>query len=195
MLFPRLALYLDNTGSASEKQIEQVLCFSLGLHYICTMNYWIVQNGKSTGPFAMDELRILGVTPKTLVWHKGLKDWTPAGVVPELNRTLFAGAQAVAGPQKNPYSRTTAVIVTIAIVAFIFSKGTFIKAFLNPFFYMLLPFAAVAIVHAIKTEKKWKQGQLDDCRSWSERTLTWLVVFCVAAIALFPFYAVATLLL
>ena len=38
LLFPLLALYLDNTGSASEKQIEQVLCFSLGLHYI-----WIIQ--------------------------------------------------------------------------------------------------------------------------------------------------------
>ena len=143
----------------------------------------------------MDELRSLGITPKTLVWHKGLKDWAPAGEVPELNSALFAGAQTTAAPRKNPYSRLTAVTITIAIVTFIFSEGTFIKAFLNPFFYMLLPFAAAAIVHAIKTEKKWKQGQLDDCRNWSDRTLAWLVAFCVAAIALFPFYAVATLLL
>ena len=34
-LFEANIVSLDNTGGASEKQIEQALCFSLSLHYIC----------------------------------------------------------------------------------------------------------------------------------------------------------------
>ena len=51
--------------------------------------YWIIRNGESLGPFTMDELRGMGITPDTKVWFVDLKDWTPAGEL-SLFDSLFA---------------------------------------------------------------------------------------------------------
>ena len=51
--------------------------------------YWIIRNGESLGPFTMDELRGMGITPDTKVWFVDLKDWTPAGEL-SLFASLFA---------------------------------------------------------------------------------------------------------
>lgn len=48
------------------------------------MAYWIIKDGKRTGPVGYDELRRLGVASDTKVWKEGLDNWTPAKDVPEL---------------------------------------------------------------------------------------------------------------
>ena len=58
--------------------------------------YWIIRNGESLGPFTMDELRGMGITPDTKVWFVDLKDWTPAGEL-SLFDSLFA-----ATPEQEP---------------------------------------------------------------------------------------------
>ncbi len=43
------------------------------------MQYWIIKDGESVGPFSLDELKTLGITPQTKIWFKDIADWTPAG--------------------------------------------------------------------------------------------------------------------
>ena len=53
------------------------------------MNFFVVINDEQQGPFVIEELAQMGITPDTEVWAEGMGDWTKAADVPELNE-LFA---------------------------------------------------------------------------------------------------------
>ncbi len=46
--------------------------------------FHVEQNGQSAGPFPIEQLRGMNLTPQTLVWSPALTGWTPAGQVPAL---------------------------------------------------------------------------------------------------------------
>ena len=52
------------------------------------MNYFIIVNDQQQGPFTIDELKLRGIAPDTLVWAEGMPQWTPASQVDEL-KTIF----------------------------------------------------------------------------------------------------------
>jgi hypothetical protein len=49
-----------------------------------TQAFHVEQNGQSAGPFPIEQLRGMNLTPQTLVWSPALSGWTPAGQVPAL---------------------------------------------------------------------------------------------------------------
>ncbi len=53
------------------------------------MNYFIIINGRQSGPHSLNELRSMQITRQTPVWTDGMPDWADAGDVPEL-AVLFA---------------------------------------------------------------------------------------------------------
>lgn len=61
------------------------------------MEYLIFQNGQTKGPFTIDALRTMRITPDTQVLPQGMTQWIPAGQVEEL-RSLFV-AQSASSPQ------------------------------------------------------------------------------------------------
>lgn len=50
--------------------------------------YYIIRNDQQNGPYTLEELGSMSITPDTIVWTEGMKDWAPAREVSELN-TLF----------------------------------------------------------------------------------------------------------
>ena len=44
--------------------------------------YWIIRDGEMHGPFTIEELKTLEITPKTKIWYKDLKEWTAASETP-----------------------------------------------------------------------------------------------------------------
>ena len=46
--------------------------------------FHIEKDGQSAGPFRVEQLRGMNLTPDTLVWAPSLSEWTPAGQVPAL---------------------------------------------------------------------------------------------------------------
>ena len=52
------------------------------------MEYYIVINKERRGPYTIDQLKTIGLTPKTMVWHKGLPKWVKAHEVAELNTLI-----------------------------------------------------------------------------------------------------------
>lgn len=61
------------------------------------MQYYYAQNNDRKGPVSLEELRRVGITPQTLVWHSGMASWTPAGQLPELN-DLFNSPPPIGQP-------------------------------------------------------------------------------------------------
>ncbi|GIZ95460.1 hypothetical protein TTY48_00720 [Tsukamurella sp. TY48] len=60
--------------------------------------FHVEQNGQATGPYPVDQLRGMNLTPQTLVWSADMAGWTPAGEVPAL-RPLFGATPPPLPPQ------------------------------------------------------------------------------------------------
>lgn len=50
--------------------------------------WYIIDNGVQRGPMPAGDLRNYGLTPSSMVWTQGMKDWMPAGQCPELEALL-----------------------------------------------------------------------------------------------------------
>ena len=64
------------------------------------MQVYVIFDGQQHGPFELDELRRLPVTPHTPIWYAGLPDWTAAWEAPA-TRVLFETPHASA-PYPDP---------------------------------------------------------------------------------------------
>jgi hypothetical protein len=62
--------------------------------------YFLFVNGYNAGPYSLDELRMMNITPNTPVWFDGLGSWRNANEIPEL-QSLF-NPQAF-NPQQTGY--------------------------------------------------------------------------------------------
>ena len=49
------------------------------------MEYYIIVNNERRGPYTIDHLKTMQLTPSTMVWCKGMANWAPAQEVTELN--------------------------------------------------------------------------------------------------------------
>lgn len=59
------------------------------------MEYFIIENnGQQAGPFSQEQLVQKAITPETLVWAQGMKDWTPAWKIAEL-KTILETVEAI----------------------------------------------------------------------------------------------------
>lgn len=63
------------------------------------MEFYVIVNGNQEGPFTIEQLAEMNITPETEVWAEGMDDWQQAGDVPALTRLLqqqqFRASQAV----------------------------------------------------------------------------------------------------
>jgi hypothetical protein len=52
-------------------------------------NYFIRQDNKPQGPYSIDQLKEMKLSPAVLVWAEGIKQWIKALEMPELQQELF----------------------------------------------------------------------------------------------------------
>lgn len=52
------------------------------------MEFYVYINDSQQGPYTIEQLATLNITPETEVWAQGMDDWTPAGDVPALTTLL-----------------------------------------------------------------------------------------------------------
>ena len=68
------------------------------------MNIFVYRNGKQEGPFGLDDLQKLGLTPDTMIWYKGLTEWTRASQC-DATAVLFSQPEPPAPPQQPQYQQ------------------------------------------------------------------------------------------
>lgn len=123
--------------------------------------YYIVQDGKSTGPFSLAELKEKSLTEDTLVWFDGLTDWKKIKDLPilknqlseKINPPVFnqeeyenAYVPHLSQPQPQlyfPHDVRPANYLAESIISAIFC----------------LPTALIAIYNAVKVDKLYDQGR------------------------------------
>lgn len=72
------------------------------------MEIYIHANGSNMGPYSLEQLKGLGISPDTPVWYNGLPDWTPAGVAPATRELFFAPSPDKAIVPAEPYAEAQA---------------------------------------------------------------------------------------
>ena len=138
---------------------------------------WIYLNGLQQGPYTIEQLRLLPLTPETPVWYEGLPQWTPAAQAPAIaawfnggevsTETLVeAPALATEGPADAPVEvipqrPNTYLVFSILLTVLCCS-----------------PFAIAAIITGSMCTSRYNQGRYQAARSMSEVT-EWLLILAV----------------
>lgn len=171
--------------------------------------YWMIKDGQSVGPFAVEELSAQGLTPETKVWRKGLAAWTPAVELEELaglfvpevpEETAGSHAESPAAEIASvalrcPYSHLKGAIVATVVILAVFVGKPALDVWKDPFAILMALMGAASIVSAVRTRRSWNGGDIRKARRLSGKTAAWITLYVIAAIVALPFKMVAALFL
>lgn len=147
------------------------------------MNYWIIRDEKTSGPFSVDDLRQMEISADTPVWYQGLSGWTPAGAIAGLE-SLFAVSVAA-----QPFAPATGVS-SQSVAA---GNGSaecppnYLVASIVMTILFFLPAGVVAIIFATKVKPLYRRGDVMKARKMSERAALWTILSLVIGLILIPF--------
>ena len=99
--------------------------------------YFLQNNGQKDGPFSLEELKALKISPNTLIWYEGIKDWEKISNDKELHEKLFPqtievneneSSIAIAFSQfkfvlNSGYSWTIGAVVLLGLLGWVFTIG------------------------------------------------------------------------
>lgn len=69
-----------------------------------TKRYFILRDGRQAGPYTVDRLQELRITPETRVWDEEAFNWVPAASVSDLQDILAQPVQAPVAPRGGLFS-------------------------------------------------------------------------------------------
>ena len=129
--------------------------------------YFLDSENQRKGPFSLEQLMANSIQPHTLIWKKGLAQWTPAKNVQEV-ACFFSPADITGNkPSANgtnskpcpPSNLIWGILTTILCC---------------------LPFGIIAIYCSSQVEKHYHQGNYKKAIKYSDRAANW----CIASITI-----------
>ncbi len=141
------------------------------------MEFYISNNNEKEGPFTLEELSAKDITPHTLVWAVGYKEWKAAKDVPELNDIIYKTPPAP--PVQQPMPKTwlvESILVTL---------------------FCCLPFGIVGIINAVKVDTLYYGGLYEESVYRSNQAKKWILwgfFVGLAGILLYVFFLVFTII-
>jgi len=143
--------------------------------------YYYAQGDEQYGPFSREELQNEPIQPGTLIWYQGLKTWTPASQLEELNELLASGTTqanvvAAEGPlDAPPPSKMPKNYLIESILATIFC---------------CLPLGIVGIINAAKVESAWNAGDINAAIHASQQARKWAMYSLISGIIVGVLYLI-----
>lgn len=131
--------------------------------------FYLDEKGQQKGPAEAAQLTSCGVNAATLVWRSGMKDWAPAGTLPELNgfvapappRGSAAGASGPTPQEARPLPPCPPTHLVWAILATV---------------CCCLPLGVVAIVKASNVSSLYARGEYDRALLASDEAKKWTIL-------------------
>jgi hypothetical protein len=77
----------DWTKASSLPELADIIAIETGYEDLGTgedSRWFAMINGQQTGPYTIETLISMGLTPRTPVWRNGMPDWAEASTVPEI---------------------------------------------------------------------------------------------------------------
>lgn len=155
------------------------------------MKIWIYLNGIQQGPYTLDQLRMLPLTPDTPVWYEGLPEWTPASKAPE-TAAWFSGDEA--SDRTESYTSDAGYARPMGAAP---NTAAAVQPEPRPATYMVWcilltvlccsPFALAGIITGAMTTSRYNMGRYEAARKMSEWTEWLLILAIVFSIIGLPF--------
>ena len=154
--------------------------------------YYIICNDKQAGPYTLEELARLSLTPETIVWTEGMTDWAPAREVSELqgliapntptppsyNATTYGAPQYSSAPQySNPSERPPVppnyLVWAILVTLFCCNIG-----------------GIIAIIHSSRVSSRYIAGDYEGAAYASRQARNWIIASACVGFVLMIAYIV-----
>ena len=154
-------------------------------------HYFIIRNDQQEGPFTLDQLRTMGLNPKTKIWYQGLDSWKMLYEVPEileLQNTMPPDPNATGNSNWQPPSGAGGSNDRVP------PKSYLTEAILATIF-CCWPLGIPAIVHASRVEGRYERGDYEGAEEASRQAKQYMqysfwLGFAIAA--LYILFLVAT---
>lgn len=140
--------------------------------------YHIVIDNQTKGPFTPEELRMMGLNARSLIWYEGLPDWVEASQVPELR--VYLHSQTPPPPSVHyqhsaPKPKCPNTYLALAIISTILC---------------CLPLGIVSIVYAASVETRWASGRYDEAKDASRKARNWAIASIVTSAVFIVIYVI-----
>ncbi|MDE6453622.1 MAG: CD225/dispanin family protein [Muribaculaceae bacterium] len=158
------------------------------------MKIWIHVNGMQQGPYTMDQIAAMQLSPGTPVWYEGLPRWVPACQAPalaslfadgsdssdsgEADSACAADAQCVCEPaaqQSGGHGAAAAAVQAACVPA---RPSTYLAWSIVLTMCCCTPFSIAAIVCGAITNSRYNRGDYAGARRMSHAT-EWLVIISI----------------
>ncbi len=149
------------------------------------MNYWIIVNGQQQGPFSVDELRGMSITPSTQVWAEGMPNWVSAGTVPELASVISSQFSTPPPSYSTPQSQPRYGSPSVPR-----KPDTYLVWAILSTILCCLPFGIVSIVYASKVDSYFTAGDYDGAENASRKAKNWAIWAAVSGLVFAILYIV-----
>lgn len=154
------------------------------------MTYYVATPaGKHEGPFTIDELRMRGITPDTLVYNEQLGNWTKAALVPEIANCIFNAPQPQMPGMNNPGYQNFTPQYGMPTGGMPVAPKTWLAESILVTLLCCLPFGIVGNIKAASVDSLFRAGDYEGAQRASQAAGKWtkLGFFCGLAVAVIYF--------
>lgn len=144
--------------------------------------YYIDEEGKQFGPYALEMFRLLPLRPRTHVWRSGLPDWIAAEEMEELRGYLTEEAQPVPPMAPDaPESGPQAISLDQPR-----PKSWLTESILVTLFCSMV--GLVAFFHALQVGSRYRMGDYEAAVRESAIAKRWLLIAMVVGVVVNVIY-------
>ena len=131
------------------------------------------------GPFSLDEIRRFNLAPNTLVWYKGLAEWTPICQAP-LTAPYYVQQTPQYGPMGGYRPQNPNAVPP--------KPNTYMALAVLSTIFCCLIFGIISIVYASKVDTLYYAGQYDEAYNASSKAKKWALWSILSSLIIFVAY-------
>lgn len=127
------------------------------------MQYYVIINGEQRGPFTFEELAGQNISRQTMIWRRGLNEWTMAKDLPELDDLMSQLPPDIPNSAETPKSTRNKPMMP---------KSWLVESVLVTLF-CCLPFGIVGIIYSILISSHYNSGNYEAAEEASRNAGKW----------------------
>jgi|LSQX01.3.fsa_nt_gb hypothetical protein len=135
--------------------------------------YFYSDGTNKFGPYTIEELKGMNITPHTLIWFQGLTDWRAANTFPELYEVYMPSTPPPVTITSSSFNEPRNNISQPYNVNNQQPPKTWLVESILATLFCCLPFGIVGIINASKVESRFNMGDFDGANKASAEAGKW----------------------
>jgi hypothetical protein len=161
------------------------------------MEIYIIVNKEQCGPYSLEQLSRMDITPDTPIWYEGLEKWVPAGESP-IVREIFAHRPSDTASSRTAGNVTFSQIrqqptgdnATVSATATVrpAKPSTYLVGSILVTFFFNTILGLIAIFFSARVTSLYNEGNVESARHSSETAQLFIILSIVVGLVTIGFY-------